>query len=343
MRQIIPSNKSLWKIFPRLLRNNHALQRALSGLQRKRRASEGDLEPGKALEVMHFLAIQFAVTRASTERMSFKMTYWCYRFMLKCGGPIKVPIIRALWHAGYERYQSKSNLDDMTSSQRWPCSRSQLEWLLSKVWEVEGQDAAKQLLHSFALRRARAEALERVAHEMPLTESTEQDAEAASTETALDAIFNVYSEPTSKASSGTFNDSLDDIERNAMDLVAEQHQERARRQNAFGVMAELEPPGEFESELMDEAESGEMEDEKFEKLFEIDWAPQGWPFRGPGDSPYDTLTSRVSDEIDAGVESVDVQADEKGPDADFVCLWPNTTGVGSGTVPSRPDMTAAAD
>ncbi|WEW58038.1 hypothetical protein PRK78_003505 [Emydomyces testavorans] len=63
------------------------------------------LNPADCLATMHSLALIFACSTKLSPRNSYRLTRWCYEFILAHYAPIKPTMARALYHAGVYRYR----------------------------------------------------------------------------------------------------------------------------------------------------------------------------------------------------------------------------------------------
>lgn len=99
------------------------------------------LDPRKALDLIHHLAISFATSPVITPRQAIRKVYWCFEMLHRYGAPIESPITRALWHAGVTR-QGKSGT-----------ATTLLKWIVQQIRTVEGENVANMLIRSAGFRQ----------------------------------------------------------------------------------------------------------------------------------------------------------------------------------------------
>ena len=63
--------------------------------------------PSATLDTFNSLALIFAFSPGLSPRASWKLTYWCYRFMASHNAPIKPILVRALFYAGVVRFKEE--------------------------------------------------------------------------------------------------------------------------------------------------------------------------------------------------------------------------------------------
>lgn len=68
-----------------------------------RGATEPD--PHKALDMIHDLAVAFAFSEQISPRRAFKLVRWLYLFLDRHGGPVRTPLVDALYYAGVVRFR----------------------------------------------------------------------------------------------------------------------------------------------------------------------------------------------------------------------------------------------
>lgn len=166
IRTLVVSNKLNIRWVTRILERNRnfAVALAWSGPSR---VSLGKLkrkiDPEQALETMEILAIAFAVSPAISAAQAFTKVKWCLEYLRSCGAVVNTPITRALWHAGVTRYGDQ-------------ISREKLEWLVSWMRRVEGDEVTRKLLESSHFRRQTAAIMMRVARQDAAREDELADA-----------------------------------------------------------------------------------------------------------------------------------------------------------------------
>ncbi|KAL4970712.1 class I SAM-dependent methyltransferase [Aspergillus stella-maris] len=62
-------------------------------------------DPHDVLDMIHSLAVAFACSEQISPRRSFQLVYWLYLFLVRHDGPVKPPLVRALYHAGVTRFK----------------------------------------------------------------------------------------------------------------------------------------------------------------------------------------------------------------------------------------------
>lgn len=160
-QNLIMKNKASFKIVNRILQHNLAIKFALPmwpdhvEYQKHEYGGQFNLDPAKVTDLVHQLAISFAVSPVIGPRSAFRYVYQLYLYLHRYGAPIHPLMARALWHAGVTRYGK-----DGTST-------AQLDWCLFKVREIEGPKTADMLLWSAGFRRLRGEEMEN--HQSPTT------------------------------------------------------------------------------------------------------------------------------------------------------------------------------
>lgn len=87
--------------------------------------------PASALEAFNSLALIFAFSPGLSPRASWKLTYWCYKFMAKHNAPIKPVLVRALYYAGVVRFREERRV-------LWGME----DFVIGLVKKVEGREAA---------------------------------------------------------------------------------------------------------------------------------------------------------------------------------------------------------
>ena len=135
------------KMIIRILKCNTAMKLALAHACRTpmqaqwmQPASSSDhdclIAPDTALRTLNALACSFAISPALTPRDSFRKVYWVYQYLYRYadGSAIGPQITTALWHAGVTRFGPTGT------------SPEKVRWILRVVREVEGNQAADDLL-----------------------------------------------------------------------------------------------------------------------------------------------------------------------------------------------------
>ncbi|KAK2850679.1 hypothetical protein FQN49_005429 [Arthroderma sp. PD_2] len=92
------------------------------------------LDPQACLNTINFIALIFACS-PSTDRVSWRLTHWCYEFLLARRAPILPTLSQALYHAGIRRYRE--------SGKRIPYQRR--KFIMRIVRDVEGLRVARAL------------------------------------------------------------------------------------------------------------------------------------------------------------------------------------------------------
>jgi hypothetical protein len=120
-----------------------ATSESMKGSEAKRLATDLDNcqypDPVACLELLHTLALMFACCTNVTPRTSWRLTYWCYLFIVQHQGPVEPVLVRSLYHAGVQRYR------DAKISIPLP----RLNFILKKIREVEGVDVANALIDDY--------------------------------------------------------------------------------------------------------------------------------------------------------------------------------------------------
>lgn len=114
-------------------------KQAASGVDGRSRRSTPD--PHACLDTIHSMALVFACSYGVTPRTSWRLTHWCYLFLIQHGAPLLPAMVRALYHAGIQRYR-EANLSV-------PIERR--EFIISLVRAVEGERVANTLESEFPL------------------------------------------------------------------------------------------------------------------------------------------------------------------------------------------------
>lgn len=140
------------KIVTRILRSNLDIKMALAYARRldpksssshtvQSTPGSGDessftIAPTTALHIINTLATSFAISPALSPREAYRKVYWLYCFLCRYtgGSAVGESMTRALWHAGVTRYQETG------------ATPERVQWVLSKVRQVEGNEAAQRLL-----------------------------------------------------------------------------------------------------------------------------------------------------------------------------------------------------
>lgn len=101
------------------------------------------VSPVQAIHVINRLALLVATSPVLPKRSAYKKVYWFYQFLREHGGYLGAAISRAFWHAGVTRYHGRGQ------------TPTRLNWILSKVREIEGPEVVRLLLHSARFRESR--------------------------------------------------------------------------------------------------------------------------------------------------------------------------------------------
>lgn len=93
-------------------------------------------DPHVVLEVINSLAIALSCSKHLSPRRSFQLVHWLYRFLRQHRGPVKPPLVRAMYHAGVVRYrQSGKNVP-----------RGQYEYIIGIVQRFEDPDVVRAVM-----------------------------------------------------------------------------------------------------------------------------------------------------------------------------------------------------
>ncbi|KAL4943731.1 hypothetical protein BDV06DRAFT_210848 [Aspergillus oleicola] len=71
----------------------------------KTRRHPNSPDPHDVLDMIHALAAAFACSEQISPRRAFQLVYWLYLFLVKHDGPVRPPLVRALYHAGVTRFK----------------------------------------------------------------------------------------------------------------------------------------------------------------------------------------------------------------------------------------------
>ena len=100
-----------------------------------------------ALELIHKLALAFAVSPAIHQRQALRKVYWCYQFLHRYGAPIQPTLTKALWYAAVARRSDKG---------AGPYQKRVYFWVMRAVRQVEGARTMEMLRTSLDYRQARS-------------------------------------------------------------------------------------------------------------------------------------------------------------------------------------------
>ncbi|KAL4919873.1 hypothetical protein BDW62DRAFT_209332 [Aspergillus aurantiobrunneus] len=92
-------------------------------------------DPHAALEMIHALAAAFACSEELSARCAYKLVRWLYVFVSRHGGPVRPPLVRALYHAGVVRFRREKSRVSIT----------QYNYIWNIVEQVEGPDVVLAL------------------------------------------------------------------------------------------------------------------------------------------------------------------------------------------------------
>lgn len=121
------------------------LESLLTGARTKTFDGYPILRPEDCLATIHSMALIFSCSDKLTPQVSYRLTKWCYDFLLDHDAPIRPTMIRALYHAGIFRW---SEAGQPIPSGRWAS-------ILNKIREVEGDGVANTLGSRMAFERFR--------------------------------------------------------------------------------------------------------------------------------------------------------------------------------------------
>ncbi|KMU72761.1 hypothetical protein CISG_03195 [Coccidioides immitis RMSCC 3703] len=100
-------------------------------------ASEGYpvLNPADCLATMHSIALIFACSSKLSPRNAYRLTRWCFEFLLDHNAPITPTMVRALYHAGIYRFREAG----------MSVPQARFSYIINHVREVEGDAIASAL------------------------------------------------------------------------------------------------------------------------------------------------------------------------------------------------------
>ncbi|KAL1970094.1 hypothetical protein VTN77DRAFT_6499 [Rasamsonia byssochlamydoides] len=92
-------------------------------------------DPEACLEMIHVLALSFAGSDKLSEKLSFYLVHWLYKYLRRHNAPIKPALVRALYHSGVVRFRR--------AGRRVPVP--QYQFIMDLVREVEGGHVVRAL------------------------------------------------------------------------------------------------------------------------------------------------------------------------------------------------------
>ncbi|KAK2750569.1 hypothetical protein FQN57_002640 [Myotisia sp. PD_48] len=127
-----------------LLQRHTPLQLALAKARRGRTKEPGEnvakynadgmliLDPHACLDLINSMALIFACSENDSYLKTWKLTHWCYKFLVAHNAPVSPILVRAMYYAGVRRYKDAGK---NVPSQRY-------KFILRLVAEVEGPGVA---------------------------------------------------------------------------------------------------------------------------------------------------------------------------------------------------------
>ena len=123
----------------RMLRHHGPLRAGLSrawmeGTALSEMAALRGPSPRQVYDLIHALAFAYAHSPVLNRRIAFRGVHWCWRLLKDHGAELKPEMTRALYHAGVVRYR------------RWGVSARQVDYVMEKVRQLDGDEVADILL-----------------------------------------------------------------------------------------------------------------------------------------------------------------------------------------------------
>ncbi|KAL4791001.1 hypothetical protein BDV19DRAFT_315537 [Aspergillus venezuelensis] len=108
-------------------------------------------DPHDVLDMIHSLAVAFACSEQISPRRSFQLVYWLYLFLIKHDGPIKPPLVRALYHAGVTRFKREKGHVSITQCHHiWRIMElAEGPKVLRQLQNRPGPESCPEYVHSY--------------------------------------------------------------------------------------------------------------------------------------------------------------------------------------------------